>query len=281
MLPNILNGLAYGGLLYIISVGLSLIFGLRGVPNFAHGALFMLGAYITYQLSADYGFFLAALGAVIALGAVGAVIDILIFRRLQDNPMASLLVTFGLHLLLTDLVMTVWGRELFTLAAPPILDWTTQFAGHPFPVYRLFLIALAFLVAASLAIWLNFSRSGLFVRASSIDPQTTGMQGVNTDRYGVLVAVIGCGLAGLAGAASVPFLTISPTMGSNFLITCFIVVVTGGMGNPTGVFLAALVIGQVHNFGTIYAPDLAPVLPLAVMIAVFMLRPGGLKEKKA
>lgn len=281
MLTTILNGLAYGGLLYLISVGLSLIFGLRGVPNFAHGALFMLGAYLTYQLSGEFGFLVAAVGATAALCAIGAAIDILIFRRLQESHMAALLVTFGLHLVLTDAVMAIWGRDLLTLSGSTIFDWSVQLAGHPFPAYRLFVIGLAFVVAAALAIWLNFTKSGLFVRASSIDPQTTGIQGVNTDSYGVLVAAIGCGLAGLAGAASAPFLTISPTMGSSFLITCFIVVVTGGLGNPTGTFAAALVIGQVHNFGTIYVPDLAPVLPLAVMIAVFMFRPGGLAEKSA
>jgi branched-chain amino acid transport system permease protein len=148
--------------------------------------------------------------------------------------------------------------------------------GSQFPTYRLFVIAVAIAVALGLAVWLRSTRVGLYVRASSVDPVTTAMQGVDTDRLSALVVAIGTGLAGLSGTIAGPLMALSPSMGGYIIIDCFIVVVTGGLTSFTGAFVAALVIGQFHNLGLVYVPEVASVIPLLIMAAVLGLRPQGL-----
>lgn len=282
MLINILNGLVYGGLLYILAVGLVLIFGLRRVVNFAHGSLFMVGGYVAFAVAAVSNFWLALVAAIIVLAVLGVVLDRFVFRPLQhEDPIATVLVTFGLLLVLEDVVKTIWGKDFLSLAAPPLLAGTVSIAGETFPVYRLMVIAVAVLVALGLSLWLRFSRIGLYVRASSVDPVTTGMQGVDTDRVSAAVVAIGAGLAGLSGTIAAPLMALSPSMGSFILIDSFIVVVVGGLGSFTGAFVAALVIGQVHNFGIVYIPWAASMIPFLLMVAVLIWRPTGLAGGRA
>jgi branched-chain amino acid transport system permease protein len=274
---QIINGLVYGSFLYLLSVGLVLIFGLRRVTNFAHGGLFMLGAYISYAVAAYLGFWTGMVASVIALAALGVLLDRFVFRPLaHEDAIVTLLVTFGLLFVVEDLVRTIWGKDFLTVAPPQILSGVVPMFGATFPVYRLFVIAVAMAVAAGLAIWLRSSRVGLYVRASSVDPVTTGMQGVDTDRLSALVVAIGTGLAGLSGTIAGPLLALSPSMGGYIIIDCFVVVVTGGLTSFTGVFIAALLIGQVHNLGIVFVPELASMLPLAIMALVLTLRPQGL-----
>jgi branched-chain amino acid transport system permease protein len=148
--------------------------------------------------------------------------------------------------------------------------------GTTFPAYRLFVIVAALIIAAGLAVWLRSSRIGLYVRASSVDPVTTGMQGVDTDGVSALVVAIGTGLAGLSGTIASPLLALSPSMGGYIIIDCFVVVVTGGLTSFTGVFIAAMLIGQVHNLGIVFVPELASMMPLAIMALVLTVRPQGL-----
>lgn len=278
----LLNGLVYGGLLYILSVGLVLIFGLRRVVNFAHGGLFMLSSYIAYATALHAGFWVALLVAVVALSLLGVVLDRLVFQRLQkEDPIVTMLVTFGVLLVLEDLVRTVWGRDYLTVPPPALLDSVVPIGGTSFPVYRLAVIVVAIAVVSSLSLWLRFSRIGLYVRACSTDPVTTGMQGVDTERLSALVVAIGTGLAGLSGAIAAPLLALSPAMGGNVVIDCFVVVVTGGLGSFTGAFIAAILIGQVGTLGVIYLPDLASMIPLLVMVMVLLWRPGGLVRSGA
>ncbi|MBL8570238.1 MAG: branched-chain amino acid ABC transporter permease [Phreatobacter sp.] len=274
---QIINGLVYGSFLYLLSVGLVLIFGLRRVTNFAHGGLFMLGAYIAYAVAAYLGFWTGMVASVTALAALGVLLDRFVFRPLaHEDAIVTLLVTFGLLFVVEDLVRTIWGKDFLTVAPPQILSGVVPMFGSTFPVYRLFVIAVAMLVAAGLALWLRSSRVGLYVRASSVDPVTTGMQGVDTDRLSALVVAIGTGLAGLSGTIAGPLLALSPSMGGYIIIDCFVVVVTGGLTSFTGVFIAALLIGQVHNLGIVFVPELASMLPLAIMALVLTLRPQGL-----
>ncbi|QCK86333.1 branched-chain amino acid ABC transporter permease [Phreatobacter aquaticus] len=274
---QIINGLVYGSFLYLLSVGLVLIFGLRRVTNFAHGGLFMLGAYISYAVAAYLGFWTGMVVSVVALAALGVLLDRFVFRPLaHEDAIVTLLVTFGLLFVVEDLVRTIWGKDFLTVAPPQILSGVVPMFGATFPVYRLFVIAVALAVAAGLAIWLRSSRVGLYVRASSVDPVTTGMQGVDTDRLSALVVAIGTGLAGLSGTIAGPLLALSSSMGGYIIIDCFVVVVTGGLTSFTGVFIAALLIGQVHNLGIVFVPELASMLPLAIMALVLTLRPQGL-----
>jgi branched-chain amino acid transport system permease protein len=274
---QIINGLVYGSFLYLLSVGLVLIFGLRRVTNFAHGSLFMVGAYISFAVAAYIGFWGGLVASVIALAFLGVLLDRFVFRPLaREDAVVTLLVTFGLLFVLEDVVRTIWGKDYLTVPPPPLLSGVVQIFGSTFPVYRLFVVVVAFAVAAGLALWLRYSKVGLYVRAASVDPVTTGMQGVDTDRLSALVVAIGAGLAGLSGTIAGPLLALSPSMGAFVIIDCFVVVVTGGLSSFTGAFLAALLIGQVHNLGIVFVPEFSSMLPLVIMTLVLLLRPHGL-----
>lgn len=274
---QILNGLVYGALLMIMASGLVLIYGLRRVVNFAHGSLYMLGAYIAYSASLYFNFWVALMLSVAALATLGYCLDRFGFRPLQDrDPLTVMLVTFGLLLVFEDVVQTVWGKQSYSIAAPEALQGAVDLFGTPFPVYRLVIIAVGVMVAAGLIFWLRFSRAGLFIRAASTDPVTTAMQGVNTDRISGGVVAVGGALAGLAGVVSGPFLSLAPTMGSDILIDSFVVVVIGGLGSFAGAFAAAMILGQVQALGAVYLPDLAALLPFALMTAVLVWRPSGI-----
>ena len=282
MLIQILNGLVYGGLLYVLAVGLVLIFGLRRVVNFAHGSLYMVGAYVGYTVTAVAGFWTGMVVSVLVLTGIGVILDRLVFRPLQDeDPIVTMLVTFGLLLVLEDAVRTIWGKGFLTVQPPPILAGVVQLTGTSFPVYRLAVIAVAILVAVGLSLWLRLSRVGLYVRASSVDPLTTGMQGVDTEFLSATVVAIGSGLAGLSGTISAPLVALSPSMGGSILIDSFVVVVTGGLGSFTGAFIAAMLIGQLHNFGVVFVPGAASMIPLVLMVLVLIWRPGGLVKAGA
>jgi branched-chain amino acid transport system permease protein len=277
MLVQILNGLVYGGLLYIVSVGLVLIFGLRRIVNFAHGSLFMLGAYVGFSVAAMAGFWSAILAAAIVLALVGALLDIAILQPLQrEDPIVTVLVTFGLLLILEDFAQFVWGKDFLKMPVPSMFSGSVLIFGESFPVYRLVVIAVSALVALGLSVWLRVSKIGLYVRASSADPLTTAMQGVNTDRVSVIVVALGAALAGISGTVSAPLLALSPSMGSYILIESFIVVVVGGLGSFAGAFIAAIVIGQVHNLGLVYVPWAATMIPFLLMVAVLIWRPTGI-----
>lgn len=277
MLVHLLNGLVYGGLLYILSVGLVLIFGLRRVVNFAHGALFMVGSYVGYAVYAFTGGFVAALiAAIVALAALGALLDIAVFRPLQrQEPIVTVLVTFGILLVLEDVVKTIWGKDFISVKTPAFLSGSVPVGDADFPIYRLVVIGVAVLVAAGLTLWLRSSRVGLYVRASSVDPVTTAIQGVNTDRVSAVVVGLGAALAGLSGTIAAPLMALSPAMGSYILIDSFIVVVVGGLGSFWGAFVAALVIGQIQNLGAVYVPWAATLIPFLLMVAVLIWRPTG------
>ena len=276
MLVQILNGLVYGGLLYIVAVGLVLIFGLRRVVNFAHGGLFMVGAYVGFAVASLTNFWLAVVVSVLVLAALGVLLDRFVFRPLQnENHIVTVLVTFGILLVLEDLVQSIWGKDFLSMQTPPLLSGTVTIFGNLFPVYRLAVILVAAGVAVGLTLWLRYSRIGLFVRASSMDAETTATQGVNTDRVSMIVVAVGTGLAGLSGTVAAPLMALSPAMGGFILIESFIVVVVGGLGSFSGAFLAAIVIGQIHNFGVIYLPWAATMIPFLLMVGVLIWRPTG------
>ncbi len=256
MLFEVLNGLVFGGLLFIVAVGLVLIFGLRRVVNFAHGSLFMIGAYIGFSAAAVGGFWLGLLAAVVLLAVLGVALDIGVFRPLQrHDPLVTILVTFGISMVLEDFAQTTWGKEFRTVRVPDLL------AGS---------------VNIGLTVWLRTSRIGLYVRASSVDPVTTATQGVNTDVVSMAVVGLGAALAGLSGVVAAPLLALTPSMGDNVAIQSFMIVVIGGFGSFSGAFIAALAIGQIYSFGSVYLPWTTTVLPMLLMVLVLVWRPTGL-----
>lgn len=277
MLVQVLNGLVYGGLLYIVAVGLVLIFGLRRVVNFAHGALFMVGAYVGFAVASVTNYWVALVASVLVLAALGILLDRFVFRPLQnENHIVTVLVTFGIFLVLEDMVQTIWGKDFLSMPTPPLLSGVVDIFGNMFPVYRLMVILVATAVAIGLTLWLRYSRIGLFVRASSVDPETTAVQGVNTDRVSMIVVGVGAGLAGLSGTVAAPLMALSPAMGGYILIESFIVVVVGGLGSFSGAFVAAIIVGQIHNFGVIHLPWAATMIPFLLMVAILIWRPTGL-----
>jgi branched-chain amino acid transport system permease protein len=277
MLIQVLNGVVYGGLLYLLAVGLVLIFGLRQVINFAHGALFMVGAYIGFSIAAAGYWWTSLLVSVAVMAIAGIVLDAAVFRTLRkQDPMVTVLVTFGMLLILETAVTAIWGKAYLRYPAPSLLAGTVVIAGSPFPIYRLFVIGVSIAVAASLSAWLRFSRIGLYVRAASTDARVTAIQGINVDRLSMIVVGLGTALAALSGVVAGPLMTLSPTMGNYILIDSFIVVVIGGLGSFTGAFAAAMLIGQIHNFGAVYVPWAATILPFLLMVAILIWRPAGL-----
>ncbi|MBI2749554.1 MAG: branched-chain amino acid ABC transporter permease [Burkholderiales bacterium] len=274
---NLFNGLVYGALLIVMSSGLALIYGLRRVVNFAHGALYMLGAYIGYSVAMHSNFWVALVVAPAVMAVVGVLLDRYGFRLLQDRePLNVMLVTFGLLLILEDMVVAIWGKANYSLFTPDLLNFSVNLFGDEVPAYRIGVIAVGALVAIGLTLWLRLSRVGLFVRAASTDPVTTSMQGVNTDLISASVVGLGSALAGLAGVVAAPFLSLSPHMSSDVLIDSFVVVVIGGLGSLAGAFAAALLLGMMQAIGAVYMPEVSVLLPFIFMIAILIWKPSGL-----
>ena len=274
---NLFNGLVYGALLIVMSSGLALIYGLRRVVNFAHGALYMLGAYIGFSVAQHSNFWVALLVVPLVMAGVGVLLDRYGFRLLQDrDPLNVMLVTFGLLLILEDLVVFIWGKANLSLFTPELLNFSVNLWGNEVPAYRIGVIVVGAAVALGLTLWLRFSRIGLFVRAASTDPVTTSMQGVNTDALSAGVVGLGSALAGLAGVVAGPFLSLSPHMSSDVLIDSFVVVVIGGLGSLAGAFIAALLLGMMQAVGAVYLPEVSVLLPFIFMIAILVWKPSGL-----
>jgi branched-chain amino acid transport system permease protein len=277
MYIQLLNGIVYGSLLFIVASGLVMIYGLRRIVNFAHGAFYMVGAYVGYSLIPHMGFFWALAAAPIALFFAGIVLDLALFRRLQNrSPLVSLIATFGLLLIIEDAVRGIWGRGTLSINPPGQLSGVVSLLGSDFPIYRLSIVACGVCVIAALALWLRFTRMGLFVRAVSVDPLTTAVLGVSTDRLSAIVVGLGTALAGISGVLAGPLLSLSPTMGSHVLVDSFVVTVVGGLGSFVGAFVAAMVIGEIQVGGSVWLPEFASMLPFILMAAVLVWRPTGL-----
>ena len=274
---NLFNGLVYGSLLIVMCSGLALIYGLRRVVNFAHGSLYMMGAYIGYSIALASNFWVALFLAPAVMAVFGVLLDRYGFRLLQDrDPLTVVLVTFGLLLVIEDSVQTIWGKSNLSVPGPHALAFSVDIAGTPVPAYRIGVIFVGFSVALGLTLWLRFSKIGLFVRAASTDPVTTSMQGVNTDLLSAGVVGLGTALAGLAGVVAAPFMSLSPSMSADVIIDSFVVVVIGGLGSLAGAFIAAMVLGMVQAVGAVYLPDTAVLFPFVLMVAVLIWKPSGL-----
>jgi branched-chain amino acid transport system permease protein len=281
-LAQLLNGLALGALLMILSSGLAMIYGLRGVMNFSHGALYMLGAYLAYEVSAHVGsFWLALLLAPIGLAVVGAVLELGFFRQLQDRShIEGGLVTFGIALVLERIIVLIWGENTLAVNAPKAVNGTTNVLGTAYPTYRLLIIGIAVVLAGALVLWLRRSRTGLHIRAASHDTETSSILGINVDRVSLVVVCLGAALAGLAGTLAAPYFSVQPGMGSSILITVLIVVVVGGIGSIGGAMLAGLLLGLIQVMGNVWLPSVAVLVPYALLILVLLWRPTGLAGKR-
>jgi len=273
-----LNGLAYGVLLFLLSVGLTLIFGMLDVVNLAHGSYYMLGAYAgVTTLMVTQSFWLALVIAPLAVGLVGAVVERLCLRPLyQRGPLDQVLLTFGLIYLFEDLVKWIWGGRIRGIPAPALLTASVDVLGVTVPSYRLFVIVFGLLVAVALWLLIEKTRLGAIIRAGVFDSEMAAGMGIPIDRVFTGVFAFGSALAGLSGVIAGPILSASPSIGAVILIPALIVVVVGGLGSLKGSLVGSLIIGQAETFGKAWLPDTAMLIIYVVMALVVLLRPQGL-----
>ena len=275
---QLVNGLAYGVLLFLMSAGLSLIFGLMNVVNVAHGSFFMLGAFFALAIQKWTGSFWAALAlSWIPAVAVGVVMERVFIRKLYTRGhLDQVLLTFGFTFVFVDLVRMVWGADIRELAIPDVLSGVVEVGGVIVPKYRLFLIAFGGLVGLVLWLFLERSRVGAMVRAGVDDAFTATGIGINVPLLFASVFALGVGLAAIGGTVAGPILGLYPGMDIEILIPAFIVVVIGGMGSLRGAFVASVFVGLVDTFGKAYFPDLALFMIYLLMVVVLLTRPQGL-----
>jgi branched-chain amino acid transport system permease protein len=276
-----LAGVSNGMLLFLISAGLSLIFGVSRILNFAHGVLFMLGAYLAASMTAviaeSVGFLVALGVSTVGLFMVGALIETTLLRRIYHAAHEfQLLLTFALVFVIGDLVKLAWGREDRVVTMPSVLAGSTHAFGVTFPTYRMFLIGFGVVVALALWLFLHRTRWGVLVRAATMDRQILGALGVNTRIIFTVVFALGAALAGLAGALAAPIVAVGPGLQVQVLVDAFVVVVIGGMGSVLGALAASLIVGVVNAFGVLAFPALALVVTFLVMAVVLIARPWGL-----
>jgi branched-chain amino acid transport system permease protein len=272
-----LNALQLSMLLFLLSVGLTVIFGLMHFVNLAHGALYAVGAYVAATLSGAAGYWAGLVVAPLTVGLVGLMLYAFLIRRMRrSGPMAQVLVTFGLIFVLLDLTRMIWGDIALGIETPGVLSGRIGIGGVEYPVYRLFIIALGGAIFAALALVLTRTQIGAMIRAGVDNDQMAACLGINVDRLFLAVFCVGCGLAGLAGAVAAPVLSVTPDMGLQILIPTLIVVVIGGLGSLWGAMAGSLVYGFVQTFGAVLLPGLASVLIYALLAAVLVLRPSGL-----
>lgn len=270
------NALALASLLTILASGLALIFGLRDVMNFGHGAFYMLGAYLGFTVGKAFNFWAALVVVPLLLAVVGAAFELAVLRPLQKRShMDVALVTFGLSLIIGPAVHKIWGTVPLSVEPPPVLAGSVNLLGTMYPSYRLFLVAVGFGTCLALAAWLKYTTSGMHTRAVSQQPHVARMMGVNTDRLSLLVVCLGTAFAGLAGVLAGPYLSVDPGMGASILISCLIVVVVGGLGSIGGAIAAALVYGFIQVIGTVLFPSLAVLAPYLLLFGVLLWRPQG------
>ncbi len=273
-----LNSLQLAMLLFLLSVGLTVIFGLMNFVNLAHGSLYALGALIGYSIAQFTGsVWWAYLLAPLAVAVVGAVLYAgLIARMRTAGPLPQVLVTFGLIFVLMDAQRYIWGTDALGVTEGVPFSGTIQVLGSPYPAYRLFIIAVGVSVFILLYLLLNRTRLGAEVRAGVDDAETAAALGVPVERTFFLVFLIGCALAGLAGAVAMPAFAAEAGMGVGILVPTLVVVVVGGLGSLTGALVGSLVIGTTLTFGTALFPAFAGIAMYAALIAVLLLRPQGM-----
>jgi branched-chain amino acid transport system permease protein len=277
-----LSGFTTAMFLFLIAAGLSLIFGVLRVLNFAHGSFYMLGAYLAYQVvhwasGAPGWFWGAALGAGGGIALFGGLVERLLLHHLyRREELYQLLFTYALVLILSDAAKVVWGTGQLSVSRPPALTGAVRLFGTYLPYYNLFILLLGPTIALAFWLVLQRTRVGRFIRAAALDREMLGALGVNVNRLYTGVFVLGSFLAGLGGALVTPVKTVVPGMDVEIIVEAFIVVVIGGLGSFWGTFLGAIIYGQVLSFGILIFPRFSIFSVFALMAVVLILRPWGL-----
>lgn len=276
-----LNALQLSMLLFLLSIGLTVIFGLMHFVNLAHGSLYAFGAYVAASVASVAGFWAGFLIAPIAVAALGLVLYLTLIRRMRrSGPMPQVLITFGLIFALLDLTRIIWGDLAVGIEVPAILSGRVSLLGIDYPAYRLFIIGLGVAIYAALAVVLARTQIGAMIRAGVDNDSMAACLGINVERLFFIVFCVGCALAGLAGAVAAPLLSVTPDMGLQILIPTLIVIVIGGLGSLKGAIAGSLIYGFVQTFGAALAPQLSSILIYALLAAVLVIRPTGLFPAK-
>ena len=278
-----LSALSQAAILFFIACGLTLIFGIMRIVNFAHGAIFMLGAYVGFTATAVTGSFLLSLIiAPILVGAVGMAFERIFLRPLygRRDGGAYLLLTFGLAVVLNEVIRLIWGAQPLAAGIPDFLRGIVIVLDQPFPLYRLFLIALG--LAAAIGVWqfLERTRAGLLIRAVSQNAEMVHALGTNVDLVRTAVFGLGCGMAALGGVLAAPLVTAFLGMGTTVVIDAFVIVIIGGMGSFAGSLIGSILVAFVQVLGAYYFQDLALAFMYFLMLIVLVVRPGGLLGKE-
>jgi len=278
-LIQLLNSVQYGLLLFMLAAGLTLIFGIMGVVNLAHGSFYMLGAYLAWWLSSRTGSLTFAIlgGAVIAV-AFGLLLEKLLFRHFyQRDHLDQVLLTFGLIYVFEEMRSILWGDDVHGVTIPQTLAASIPLTDNmSYPVYRLFMSGVCIVLALGLYFLISKTRLGMKIRAGAFNHSMTEALGINIKRIHAIVFALGVVLATVAGMIASPISSVYPNMGSQVLIMCFVVVVIGGIGSVRGALIAALLVGTVDTFGKVLLPQVSGMLVYIVMAAVLLWKPEGL-----
>ncbi len=279
VLIQLLNSVQYGLLLFMLAAGLTLIFGIMGVVNLAHGSFYMLGAYLAWSLSAMTGSLTLAilLGTVLSV-AFGLLLERVLFRFFyQRDHLDQVLLTFGLIYIFEELRAMLWGDDVHGVKIPALLADSIPLTDTlSYPVYRLFMSGICLLLALGLYLLISKTRLGMKIRAGAFNHEMTEALGVNIRLIHAVVFAVGVGLASIAGMIAAPVSSVYPNMGSQVLIMCFVVVVIGGIGSVRGALIAALLVGLVDTFGKVLLPQVSGMLVYVLMALVLLTKPEGL-----
>ncbi len=279
---NLLNGLSWGMLLFLISLGLTTVFGVLGVLNFAHGSFFMLGAYLCMQVMHIIpSFWLGILIGPLSVALLGVVIERVLLRRTYGRDISfQLLLTFAILLVLDDAVRIIWGPGYHVVDPPVLLSGVFTIFTRTYPVYRLFLVIAGPLIGLSLWTFFQFSRWGKIIRAAAMDREMAEGIGIRVPLLFTAVFALGSWLAAMGGALAAPHQSLAPSMGERIIIESFIVVVSGGMGSFPGAFVGALILGLFESFGTVFLGSAQMAVPYILLAAVLLIRPHGFLGRK-
>ncbi|MEM7254449.1 MAG: branched-chain amino acid ABC transporter permease [Pseudomonadota bacterium] len=281
---QVLNSISLGMNLFIIAAGLSLIFGVLRVINFAHGAFYMFGAYITYTVTQEWGgnFWWGVVGAAVGLALMAIVIERALFRFIYDKEhLMQLLLTFGIVLVLGDVAKMIWGTDQYSVSYPPALSGATDLGiefNYPviYPSYRLVLCVIGPLIFLGLWLFIEKTRWGRLTKAATQDREMLAALGINVPLVYTAVFILGSALAGVGGALASPINSPTPGMDATIIVECFVIVIIGGLGSLWGTFLGALIYGIVFNFGSVIVPNGQDIFAFLLLMIVLMVRPWGL-----
>ena len=276
---QVMNSISMGMNFFIIASGLSLIFGVLKVINFAHGAFYMFGAYITYSVTHTIGlnFFWGVLASAVGLVFLSAIIERSLFRFVYDKEhLMQLLLTFALVLILGDLAKIIWGTDQYSVSYPESLSGASNLGIAYYPSYRLLLCALGPIIFLALWLFIERTRWGRLTKAATQNREMLAALGINVPMIYTCVFIAGSALAGIGGALASPFNSPTPGMDTVIIVECFVIVIIGGLGSLWGTFIGALIYGFVFNFGSVIVPNGQDIFAFLILLVVLLIRPWGL-----